>query len=48
MKPAIGIDAEGLVGEVAEVCGFVDALEQREEACMYQSGTRGGPYLNAP
>ena len=31
MEPAIGVDTECLTGEVAEVGGLLDALEQWEE-----------------
>jgi len=35
VEPAIGVDAEGLAGEVTEMGGLVDALEQWEKACRW-------------
>lgn len=43
MQPAIGIDAQRLAGEVAEVGWFVDALEQRQESLLVVSEANINP-----
>lgn len=50
VQPAVGVDADYLPGEFAQVGGLLDALEEREEAwgvscwlvCGFGVGERGG------